>query len=54
MIQSLLRSMELLELLKETNHKYSIAEHVGSHRPSAQHDSQNPPDVLRKEICDPR
>ena len=26
MIQSLLRSMELLELLKETNHKYSIAE----------------------------
>ena len=26
MIQSLLRAMELLELLKEANHKYSIAE----------------------------
>ncbi|MFR4579901.1 MAG: hypothetical protein ACLT76_10035 [Clostridium fessum] len=41
MIQSLLRAMELLELLKEANHKYSIAELSESIRASAQH---NPPD----------
>ena len=32
MIQSLLRAMELLELLKEANHKYSIAELSESHQ----------------------
>lgn len=41
MIQSLLRAMELLELLKEANHKYSIAELSESTWASAQH---NPPD----------
>ena len=41
MIQSLLRAMELLELLKKANHKYSIAELFRINRASAQH---NPPD----------
>lgn len=39
MIQSLLRAMELLELLKEANHKYSIAELSESTGLPAQHQS---------------
>ena len=41
MIQSLLRAMELLELLKEANHKYSIAELSESTGLPPKH---NPPD----------
>ena len=43
MIQSLLRAMELLELLKEANHKYSIAELSES---TAQHDPPDFADIL--------